>query len=272
MLIRVGASRNPALFQRIEDEARALITLLPERAYGHALLGLLSYERGDHITGVRALRRALALDPSDADVRFGLGVALMAADRIDIRMGYEWVALDPLSPLANVLVAANSWCTTRPIDGLPYMQEAVRLAPEGPIFHWGLGNHYCLLGRREEAAEQAAWVAAHAAHLPYSTQLRALVAGLQGRSAEALTLLSTVDIATLDGHHVAHLAESYAAAGDTARALELLERSVDIGHYTHSWITRVCPYYAALREVPGFERVAAKAAARVAAFDAAMSQ
>jgi hypothetical protein len=71
---------------------------------------------------------------------------------------------------------------------------------------------------------------------------------------------------------VAHLAESYAAAGDTARALELLERSVDIGHYTHSWITRVCPYYAALREVPGFERVASKAAARVAAFDAAMRE
>ncbi len=272
MLIRVGASREPALFQRIEHEARALIALLPERAYGHALLGLLSYERGDHITGVRALRRALALDPSDADVRFGLGVTLMAADHIDIRMGYEWVALDPLSPLANVLVAANSWGTTRPIDGLPYMQEAVRLAPEGPIFHWGLCNHYCLLGRLDEAAEQAAWVAAHAAHLPYSTQVRALVAALQGRSAEAIELLSTVDIATLDGHHLGHLSESYAAAGDTARALELLERCVDIGHYVHSWITHLCPFYTQLRQVPGFDRVASKAAARVAAFDAAMRE
>jgi TolB-like protein len=272
MLIRVGASRDPALFQRVEDEARALIALLPDQAYGHALLGLLSYERGDHITGVRALRRALALDPSDADVRFGLGVALMAADRIDIRMGLEWVALDPLSPLANVLVAANAWGTPRPIDGLPYMEEAVRLAPEGPIFHWGLGNTYCLLGRVEDAAEQAAWVATHAPHLSYSTQLRALVAGLQGRRADALALLETVDLDTLDGHHMAHLSESYAAAGDTARALALLERSVDIGHYVHSWITRLCPYYAQLRQEPGFERVAAKAAARVAAFDAAMRE
>lgn len=272
MLIRTGASREPALFQQIEDEARALIALMPDRAYGHALLGLLSYERGDHITAVRALRRALAIDPSDADVRFGLGVSLMAADRIDIRMGFEWVALDPLSPLANVLVAANAWCTPRPIDGLPYMQEAVRLAPEGPIFHWGLGNTYCLLGRLDEAAEQAAWVAAHAPHLSYSTQLRALVAGLQGRPAEALELLQTVDLDSLDGHHMAHLSESYAAAGDTARALEILERSVDMGHYPHSWTTRLCPYYTHVRESAGFERVAAKAAARVAAFDAAISQ
>jgi len=272
MLIRTGASREPALFQQIEDEARALIALMPDRAYGHALLGLLSYERGDHITAVRALRRALAIDPSDADVRFGLGVSLMAADRIDLRMGFEWVALDPLSPLANVLVAANAWCTPRPIDGLPYMQEAVRLAPEGPIFHWGLGNTYCLLGRLDEAAEQAAWVAAHAPHLSYSTQLRALVAGLQGRPAEALELLQTVDLDSLDGHHMAHLSESYAAAGDTARALEILERSVDMGHYPHSWTTRLCPYYTHVRESAGFERVAAKAAARVAAFDAAISQ
>lgn len=61
-------------------------------------------------------------------------------------------------------------------------------------------------------------------------------------------------------------------AGDTARALALLERSVDVGHYVHSWITRVCPYYTTLREAPGFERVAAKAAVRVASFDAAMGQ
>lgn len=271
-LIRIGASRDPALFQRIDDEARALITLLPDRAYGHALLGLLSYERGDHITGVRALRRALELDPSDADVRFGLGVALMAADHIDIRMGLEWVALDPLSPLANVLVTANAWCTPRPIDGLPYMQEAVRLAPEGPVFHWGLGITYCMLGRVDEAAEQAAWLAVHAAHLTYGTQLRALVAALQGQKAEALALLQTVDLGTLDGHHIGHLSESYAAAGETAQALALLERSVEMGFYVHSYITQLSPFFTELRQDPGFERVAAKAAARVAAFDAAMRE
>ena len=51
-------------------------------------------------TAVQSLRRALELDPSD-----------------------------PLSPLANILVTANAWYTTRPGDGLAYLQEASRLAP-----------------------------------------------------------------------------------------------------------------------------------------------
>ncbi len=272
MLLRTGASREPALMQSIEDEARALITLAPEQPYGHALLGFLSYERGDLITAVRALRRALALDPSDADVRFFLGISLQAADQTDSRFSLKWIALDPLSPLANLLVAANSWFTNRSSDGLAYLEEAVRLVPEGPIFRWGLGYHYALLGRIEQAASEAGWLAANAALLPYTAQLRALVASLQGRHDEALVLVRAVDVASLDGHHTFHLAESFAMAGDIPRALELAERAVDMGFFPHSYFARVCPFYAPLREAAGFERVATKAAERVAQFEAAMSE
>ncbi len=269
MLLRTGASREPALMQSIDNEARALITQSPRQAYGHALLGYLSYERGDLITAVLSLRRALALDPSDADVRFFLGISLGAADRTDVRSGLEWIGLDPLSPLANLQVAANSWFTPRPVDGLVYLEEAVRLAPEGFIFRWGLGYHYALLGRIDDAAKQAEWLAANAAHLPYTTQLRGLVASLQGRHDEALTLVRAVDVALLDAHHTFHLSEPFAMAGDIPRALELAERAVETGFFPHTFYTRLCPFYAPLRAAPEFERVAAKAAARVAEFDAA---
>ena len=132
------------------------------------------------------------------------------------------------------------------------------------------GYHYSLLGRVEEAAQQATWMSTHAGHLPYTGQLCALVASMQGRTSDALTILATVDTASLDGHHTFHLSESYAMAGDTVRALELLERAVDMGFYPHEYITKLCPFYAALRNAPGFDRVARKAALRVAQFDAAV--
>jgi TolB-like protein len=269
MELRSGASRDPALMARLEQEALALMAECPDRAHGHAILGFLSYERGDQATAVRALRRAMELDPADGDIRFFHGIALQSAGHGDPRAGLEWLALDPLSPLANALVACNTWFIGRPQEGLAAQEEAVRLAPAGLIYHWALGYHYLLVDRHEDAARQAAWLAEHAARIPYTAQLRALVAACAGRHAEALEILATVDQAALDGHHTFHLAESYAVAGADAEAVALLDRAVTMGFHPADYYARFCPFLEGLRGREDFERVAARAAERAAAFDPA---
>ncbi len=168
-------------------------------------------------------------------------------------------------------MARAAWWLTRAIDGLAYIENVVRLAPEGPLFRWALGYTYALVGRVDDAAKQAEWLAENAVQLPYTAQLRALVAALQGRNTDALALLATVNIATLDGHHTFHLSESYAMAGDIERAMALAFRAVELGFYPYTGITRLCPFYAPLREAAGFDLLAAKAAERVAQFDAAFA-
>jgi len=266
MLLRTGASRDDALMDEIEREARALIETVPDQAFGHAILGFLGYERGDHVTAVRSLSRAMELDPADGDVRFFHGIALQAAGDTDPRRGLEWVARDPFSPLAHVLVGANSWFQGRPLEGLPAMEEAVRLAPMGFIFHWALGYHYALVGRFSDAEREAAWLAEHAAEFPYTAQLRALVAAVAGRRDEALELLSHVDELALDAHHTFHLAESYAMAGGHDRAVALLDRAVTMGFYPDTYYARLCPFFEGLRGRVDFDRVVARASERAAQF------
>jgi len=268
MLLRTGASRDDTLMDEIEREARGLIEAEPDQAFGHAILGFLGYERGDHVTAVRSLRRAMELDPADGDVRFFHGIALSAAGHTDPRPGLEWVARDPFSPLAHTLVAANSWFRGRPLEGLPAMEEAVRLAPMGLIFHWGLGYHYALVGRFSDAEREGAWLAEHAAGFPYTAQLRALVAAVADHRDEALELLSHVDERTLDGHHTGHLAESYAMAGEHDRAVALLDRAVTLGFYPYGYYARLSPFYEDLRGREDFARVLDRAAQRVADFQA----
>ncbi|MEJ2205440.1 MAG: hypothetical protein P8170_15180 [Gemmatimonadota bacterium] len=210
----------------------------------------------------------MELDPADGDVRFFHGIALDAAGHTDPRPGLEWVARDPLSPLAHVLVGANSWFRGRPLEGLPAVEEAVRLAPMGLIFHWGLGYHYALVGRFSDAEREATWLTEHAAELPYTAQLRALVAGVAGRRDEALELLSHVDELALDGHHTGHLAESYAMAGEHDRAVALLDRAVTLGFYPYRYYARLCPFLEDLRGREDFARVLDRAAQRVAEFQA----
>jgi hypothetical protein len=65
-----------------------------------------------------------------------------------------------------------------------------------------------------------------------------------------------------------HLSESVAMAGDTTRALELLEWAVDHGMYPYRFYDEFCPFMAPLRGMPEFERIVAKAAQRVAEFSA----
>ncbi len=113
MLLRTGASRDDALMDEIEREARGLIETEPDQAFGHAILGFLGYERGDLVTAVRSLRKAMELDPADGDVRFFHGISLQAAGETDPRAGLEWVARDPFSPLAHVLVGRDRKCNRR---------------------------------------------------------------------------------------------------------------------------------------------------------------
>jgi serine/threonine protein kinase len=270
MQLRTGASREPALIASIEREARALIAEAPAQSYGYALLGFLAYENGDQITAVQSLRRAVALDPADDDIRFFLGIALQAGGQTDVRVGFEWLALDPLSPLANILVAANSWFTGRFAEGLAPLEEAVRLAPVGLIFHWGLGNHYALMGRYDAAARQVAWLVEHAAHLPYTAQLAGLVASATGREDDALECLATIDETKLDGHHTFHLGESYIMAGAHERGIALLARAVEMGFYQVDYLVRFCPFFVAVRGRDDFARVVERARERAAEFAAAV--
>jgi TolB-like protein len=270
MLLRTGASRDEALMDAIGREAGALIEDAPDQAYGHAILGFLGYERGDQVTAVSSLRRAMELDPADGDIHFFHGIALQAAGHTDPRTGLEWVARDPLSPLAHILVAANSWFVGDPREGLPALEEAVRLAPMGLIYHWGLGYHYALVGRLSDAEREAAWLAEHAGGFPYTAQLRALLAAAADRNTEALEFLGSVDESALDGHHTFHLAESYAMAGEHERAVVLLDRAVTLGFYPYDYYANRCPFYAPLREREDFARVVSRAAQRTDDFRTAL--
>ncbi|HYW30501.1 MAG TPA: protein kinase [Gemmatimonas sp.] len=273
MQLRTGASRDPALIASIEREARALIAEAPDFAQGYALLGYLAYEIGDQVTAVQSLRRAFALDSADTDIRFFLGIAGQAGGHPDVRAGLAWHAIDPLSPLAHCLVAANTWWTGRFSDGTRYMEEAVRLAPAGPIFRWGLGNHYALLGRYDDAERQVAWLHDNAMHFPYTPTLQGLVLGALGRHEEALAVLDTIEMASLDHHHLFHLAESYAAAGADAKAVALTLRAVDMGfHGIADYCERYSPFYEPLRDRADFHEAMVRARALAARFRAAVAE
>jgi len=148
------------------------------------------------------------------------------------------------------------------------MEHSVSLDPDHPVLNWGLGYTYALMGRTDDAMRRSEWMQAHAPQTLYAVQLSSLLDGIAGRSEAALEKLTTVDLAPADGHVTFHFSESYAMAGDTAKALTLLERAVDRGMYPHKFYAEYCPFMAPLRGPSEFDRIVVKAAKRVAEFSA----
>ncbi len=266
-LVRMGESRTDPL-AKVEAEAAALIADAPDAAYGHALRGFASYERGDLPGAVRSFRAALARDPNDAEVLFQMGISLQAANRNEeaATTSSDLTTRDPLSPFADLLAGANHWFVGAAADGIAFVERALTREPDFVIAHWALGYNYALANRMTDATREAEWMLLRAPHLPYTVQLRALVNAAGGRRAEALERLRAVDWAALDAHHTFHLSESFAMAGDLGQALELFERAVDNGFYPYDFFATHCPFLAPLRGLPEFHRILAKAGERVAVF------
>ncbi|HEX2454887.1 MAG TPA: protein kinase [Vicinamibacterales bacterium] len=268
--VRAGMSTDAIHLARAEAEARELMNVAPNAPYGYSLLGFISYERGALADTVRYLTKALELDGSDADALFFRGIALEAAGQGEaaIAAGRRFLDVDPLSPMAGVLLNSAHWFVGRPHEGLDTHEHGLVLDPENPIIHWSLGYTYALLGRLADARVQAQWMQAHVPQMPYTVQLVALLEGLAGRTADACAALATLPDMSFDGHITFHLSESFAVAGDIPTALRLLARAVEHGFYPHQYIAVYCPFLASLRGIAGFDGIVARAAERVAAFRA----
>jgi TolB-like protein/tetratricopeptide (TPR) repeat protein len=268
--LKAGMSTDHEHLARAEREARALIDFAPNAAYGYSLLGFISYERGEMGDTVRYLTKAIERDRTDADAWFFRGIALEAAGQGDasIAVARQFLEVDPLSPMAGVLLNSAYWFVGRPSEGLDRHERGLLLDPENPIIHWSLGYTYALLGRMADARAHAQWMQTRVPQMPYTTQLVTLLEGMDGRHGEARAVLASIGDQAFDGHITFHLSESFAVAHDTETALRLLAQAVERGFYPHDYIAVHCPFLATVRGSAAFEAIVARAAKRVAEFRA----
>jgi tetratricopeptide (TPR) repeat protein len=252
-----------------EDVARDLLESAPGTSYGNALLGYVEYERGHQPAAVRHFRAALEVEPNEPDALFYLGIALNAAGQNDeaFAVAETFLAIDPLAPLAHLLAGVHPWFVGRGAESPPHLERALELDPQNLIIRWTLGYARTLLGQLPEAATHARWLREHAPHVPYTAQLSALLEGLGGRRDAVLEILAPLDLAALDAHHTFHIAESFAMAGSTDRALDLVDDAVDRGFYPHDFLALHCPFMEPLRGTKRFAAIVDKARRLVRSFD-----
>ncbi len=266
--VKAGINRDRQLLDEAEAHARAVLALAPQSPHGYAVLGYAEFERGRLEEAVRNFRIALQYEPNDADVLQYLCLSYVYSGCLDraSEVSRELIACDPLAGISWMMSGVVEWFPGRFSAAAAPIQHALALDPDNYIARWTIAYTFALTGRLAEAEEQTSWLERAGPAVPYTLQMRALVDALNGHTARATQGLASIDLAPLDQHLVFHMAEPYALAGETDRALDLLARAVDEGFYPVDFIASHAPFLAPLRAHPRFETIVAAARRRSEAF------
>lgn len=263
---------------RAGELARRAIALEPNAPFARKVLGLNAITRGDPLTAMIELSRAIAADPNDTDAAGWLIVLFIMSDRSDLAelLIERVLQIDPLNAFAAMAVPylglvkgdveraveqADLRCPRYPENSMVIFVQAYAHASAGSVdmalrvsnsmplearndFVWKLGRFIVFAAAGEAQAALAI------ADAPFRTACRG------------------------DLQYSVVMAEGLAAIGETSEALEWLENGIARGYVAHQHFS-TSRFFAPIRNTARFEELLARArrdaaAALRAAYDNAM--
>jgi adenylate cyclase len=202
------------------ERALSLEPDLPDALYPKAMIETnFDY---DWKGAAETLRKALALAPQDPTLLMEAGnLALARGDTIQaVEFDRRAVALDPVNAQARAFLAGSLSVSGQLEEGRAEYARVIELNPSAPFGHAGVGQTYLLQGRFEEAAVAAQKDAADWARLLIVSCAR----WAQKRVPESDAALSEL-VAANSETAAYQIAEAYGYRNDKDRAFEWLERA-----------------------------------------------
>src|SRR5881394_986472 len=215
-----GFNAHLAAAREALDRALALEPDLPEALFARAMIQTnFDY---DWKGAAETLRKALALAPQDPALLMQAGN--LAAARGEKTQSLEFdrraVALDPVNAQARAFLASGLSVTGKQEEARAEYARVIELNPSAPNSYAGVGLTYLLEGKSEEAAVAAQKDAADWARLLIASCAR----WAQKRIPESDAALAEL-IANTSETGAYQIAEAYGYRNDKDRAFEWLERA-----------------------------------------------
>jgi adenylate cyclase len=149
---------------RGEEEARRAIALAPDQPDGYRALGRILLDRAEYEPAQDALRRAIEINPSDANALGVWGAVQSFTGRIAGAIETLELALklDPtLEPNLVFDLAVTYYLARRHEDALRTAERGLARYPDFPVFSVAAAVAALQLGRKEQAARHIAEVRRH---------------------------------------------------------------------------------------------------------------
>jgi TolB-like protein/tRNA A-37 threonylcarbamoyl transferase component Bud32/tetratricopeptide (TPR) repeat protein len=240
-------------------EAHRAVALDPDLADGHAILGTALAEYAYDWRGAeRELKRAIALQPSDASTHLEYAFLLrylgrFDEDRTELQKSLQ---IDPLSEFADGQTGWPDYFARRYPDAAAHFERAIAGSPASFLGRYGLA----LTLEQEHDYPRAIAEMQRTLALASTGEERAFLAHIYaqaGRIPEARALVDSLERAPSGYVSPCVLAIAYTGMGDRERALTLLEQGYRV---RAGWMQflKVDPRLDPLRQEPRFRALVAK--------------
>jgi tetratricopeptide (TPR) repeat protein len=227
----IGAEPPLAAVAEAKRNARQALALDDSLADAHAVLGYAALVGDwDWTTAGSELRRALDLNPSQANTRFWYGAYLASAGRFaaareEIRLARQ---VDPLAPIVGTGVAWIEHLAGDEEASAAAAREVLARDPAFSIAQMRLGVALRRLGRQREAIAALRAAVEASSGSPEMVGLLGFALGAAGDAAGARRVEERLD-ALADDRYISAYARALLplGRGDRAAALDWLERAAD---------------------------------------------
>ena len=254
-----GIDLGEGPLDRAEDCARKAFALEPESASGLQLRGWIHYSRGRIQQAVRDLRAVLETEPNNADTLLLLINCYLISGKVPAARPLieRLLAVDPLTPLTRCMPAfadtmdGNFAATLAPYRQMSDMDPGNPMARLFYIWALAINDRTDDIGAVLEGfpREVRDTVPARIAFF-----LAAALAG-NARGAHASVTEEIQAVATAADVFPRILAQGYAVAGMSDRALHWLAIAVDRGFINYPFLARHDPFFKGMRGEPRFQKL-----------------